>query len=65
MEELKSESVTKIVPSKNYLVGTCSITQIVGKDKKLIFDGGDPIEVNEEELNKIKQLGWCLIVEDE
>jgi len=60
MEELKSESV--IIPSKNYQVGTCSITQIVGKERKLIFDGGDPIEVNEEELNKIKQLGWCLIV---
>ena len=61
MEELKSESVIKIVPSKNYQVGACSITQIVGKEKKLRFDEGDPIEVTTEQYETINKLGWCLI----
>lgn len=64
-EDLKSEYVTKIfiVPSKTYKVGSCSITQIVGKEKKLIFDSGDAIEVNKEQFEAINNLGWCLLEE--
>lgn len=51
----------EIVKSDSYLVGICSITQWVGKERKLMFDSGLPIEVSEEEFNIIKSHGWCNI----
>ena len=53
-----------IIKSKHYLVGICSITEIVGSEKKLQFDDGEPIEVTEEEFDTINALGWCQEVKD-
>ena len=52
-KELKS-----IIKSRKYRVGICSITEIVGKERKLEFDEGLPIEVTLEEYEKIKNLGY-------
>lgn len=48
-----------IVKSKNYMVGVSSITEIVGKEKKLEFDEGKEIEVTEAQYETIYKLGWC------
>lgn len=50
----------KIVASEYYLkrIGSCSITQITDKKRKLEFDKGKTIEVSEKEFDAIKKLGW-------
>jgi len=56
MEEKKElKSITK---STKYRVGICSITEIVGKERKLDFDKGLKIEVTLDEYEKIKKLGY-------
>lgn len=48
-----------ITKSDKYLVGTSSITEIVGKEKKLEFDEGKEIEVTPEQHKTIWALKWC------
>ena len=56
MEEKKElKSITKSI---KYRVGICSITEIVGKERKLDFDKGLEIEVTLDEYEKIKKLGY-------
>lgn len=54
----------KIKKSIYYRVGICSITEIVGKEKKLSFDSGEAIEVTEQEYNAINALNWCELIEE-
>ncbi len=51
-----------IKKTKDYHVGVCSITGIVGKVNKLKFDDGKSIEVKEEQLNLINK-NWYEIIE--
>jgi hypothetical protein len=53
-----------IIKSKNYIVGVSSITEIVGKEKKLEFDKGEEIEVTDEQYETISKLKWCEIKEE-
>lgn len=56
MEE--KQLIRSITKSAKYRPGICSITEIVGKERKLIFDSGEPIEVTLEEYKTIKKLGY-------
>lgn len=53
----------EIIKSDNYLIGICSITELVGSEKKLEFDEGKPIEVTKEQFEAINNLGWCELTE--
>ena len=54
-----------IKKSDKYKVGVSSITEIVGKVKKLEFDEGKEIEVTEEQFERIYKLGWCIEAQEE
>lgn len=67
MEELENPISDRIniVKSEHYKVGECSITDFVGKELKLLFDKGEPIEVSNSIFERIKKLGWCNIHREE
>jgi len=44
-----------IQKTNSYKVGICSITSQVGKEKKLTFDEGLTIEVDENQIEKINK----------
>ena len=54
----------KIQKTNNYLVGTSSATQIIGKEKKLEFDEGKVVEVTEEQGAIMLKNGWAVEVKD-
>ena len=59
------DELITIVKSSTYKVGECSITDKVGKERKLRFDNGETIEVTPDEFEYIHRFGWCERIEEE